>query len=179
MTTHHRQGTALAAAGICAALALGACGASGGSGDDAAASGGRPSRQDFRKAATEFAQCMRKNGVDMPDPKPGSGGIAIGGPGSGVDPGAPVFQGAQKKCGKILRSIRPPTLSKERRAEFRKSALKFAKCMRGEGIDFPDPTFGGGGAQFRIRGGRGDPNDPATSAAQKKCGRLLPRRPGG
>ena len=41
---------------------------------------------------------MREHGVDMPDPKPGDGGIPIGGQGTGIDPEDPTFQKAQKAC---------------------------------------------------------------------------------
>ena len=52
-------------------------------------------------------------------------------------------------------------------------ALKFAACMRANGVpNFPDPTTGGG---IQIRPGSGlNPQSPAFQAAQKKCGKLLP-----
>jgi hypothetical protein len=52
----------------------------------------------------QFAQCMRAHGVNIPDPSSGSGGIAIGGPGSGQDinPNSATFQNAQKACQKYL-----------------------------------------------------------------------------
>jgi hypothetical protein len=58
--------------------------------------------------------------------------------------------------------------------------LSFVKCMRGEGIDLPDPDFSGGGPG-RGRGQGGgflvnsgiDPRDPKFQAAQQKCRPLL------
>ena len=54
-----------------------------------------------KDAMLGFAQCMRDNGIDMPDPEFGSGGGAmmmIGGPDSDVDPGSPEFQAAMETC---------------------------------------------------------------------------------
>ena len=56
----------------------------------------------------EFAQCMRDNGVDFPDPDvSGNGGrITIGGPG-GIDPSSKEFQAAQDACQSILGEFGP------------------------------------------------------------------------
>ena len=52
-------------------------------------------------------------------------------------------------------------------------ALKFAGCMRANGVpNFPDPSTGGG---IEISPGSGlNPQSPAFQAAQRKCGKLLP-----
>ena len=67
--------------------------------------GGRPpsaaQQQEMLAQAVKFSRCMRAHGVDMPDPKPASGGgIMLGGPGSKntFDPRSPRFQAAQKAC---------------------------------------------------------------------------------
>lgn len=52
------------------------------------------------------------------------------------------------------------------------AALKFARCMREQGIDFPDPVVTEGGLT-RIEGPRGDPNDPAIRRAEEKCRPIL------
>jgi len=56
----------------------------------------------------EFAQCMRDNGVDFPDPDVSGGGgrIQIGGPG-GIDPSSDEFQAAQEACQDILGEFGP------------------------------------------------------------------------
>ena len=51
-------------------------------------------------------------------------------------------------------------------------ALKFARCMRGEGIDFPDPQQGGNGL-VKIAGPRQSPDNPRNRAAAEKCGKHL------
>ena len=58
--------------------------------------------------ALKFAQCMRAHGVDVPDPKPGTGGFVIQGNASGngngpnINPDDPKFQAAQKACQGLL-----------------------------------------------------------------------------
>lgn len=131
---------------------------------------------------------MRANGVDVPDPQVGpNGGIRIGTPeGSGsssserIDPENPKFQAAQEKCGKHLRSgLRE--LSPEKRAEMRDAAVKYAECMRGEGIDMPDPQADGG-MVFRYRRGEAggvNPESPKFKAAHEACEQHLAKvRPG-
>jgi hypothetical protein len=58
-------------------------------------------------------------------------------------------------------------------------ALKFARCMRGEGIPVQDPQAKANGAiAIRVGGGPGrgpklDPRDPRMKAAERKCGRYM------
>jgi hypothetical protein len=158
-----------------AALSIAACG------DDAetpTAAGATSSEDDkVREAQVKFAECMRENGVDIPDPKPGEGlGIKVG-PDSGIDPAD--FEEASKACEQYREDIRPE-MSEEEQAEFKERALEHARCMRENGIEnFPDPTFSAdGGAQIQLgrRGERGgiDPEDPEFQAAQETCGDLRP-----
>jgi hypothetical protein len=64
----------------------------------------------------------------------------------------------------------------DRRTEGREAALAFAKCMRDQGIDMPDPQFDeNGGAQIRIGRGSGiDINDPKFRKAQEACRDKMP-----
>lgn len=57
-------------------------------------------QQQMKKRALAFAACMRSHGVpNYPDPKFfGSGGVAQGSGGNGMDPNSPLFQAAQKTC---------------------------------------------------------------------------------
>ncbi len=52
-------------------------------------------------------------------------------------------------------------------------ALKFARCMRGEGIDFPDPKKGANGLVKIGGGARQNPNDPRNRAAADTCAKHL------
>jgi len=158
-----------------AALGIAACGedtetpaASAASDDDKA-----------REAQVKFAECMRENGVDMPDPKSDGRSLFRVGGDSGVSP--EEFEEASKACEQYREDIRP-NLSEEEQAEFKERALEHARCMREHGIDFPDPTFSAdGGAEVRIGGPGGsgpriDPEDPEFQAAEKECGGGLMRR---
>jgi hypothetical protein len=51
-------------------------------------------------------------------------------------------------------------------------ALKFSQCMRDHGIDMPDPERVGTGG-IKISGGKMNPNDPKTKAAQKACQKYM------
>ena len=162
--------TALLAAG---ALAVASCG-----GDDPAASAADRERES-REAGLEFAQCMRENGVDMPDPSSTGGRQAFRiGPGEETTP--EEFEAAGEACAKYRERMKPPELSEEQQQEFKEAALANARCMREHGIeDFPDPTFGeNGGAQIRIGKGSGiDPEDPEFQEAQEACEELMPEGP--
>jgi hypothetical protein len=131
---------------------------------------------DPQEILLSYTKCMRKEGIDLPDPD------FSGGPrggfrvtlGAAADRDDPKFQAAQKKCEPILRSLRQQ-FDPERQEQFQEAALKFAKCMREHGIDMPDPDFSGG--QPGGRGGSGGPfggagvdrDDPKFQAAEKAC----------
>jgi hypothetical protein len=85
--------------------------------------------------AVKFAECVRKNGVsDFPDPN-SSGEFVYG-----VSVSPAVFTKAVEAC----KSLQPPgTLSVKRGPEQQKAGLKFAQCMRDNGVkDFLDPVKG-------------------------------------
>jgi hypothetical protein len=64
-------------------------------------------RERMRESGLELARCMRKNGVDMPDPTADGGGFfRIGA--DGIDPQSETFKKAQKACGDIMRGLRGP-----------------------------------------------------------------------
>jgi hypothetical protein len=149
-----------------ASLLLAACGGGGG-----AATAGS-SRAELREAALKYAQCMRKHGVDMPDPQFNGRGMSIqmGGPDTKRMPKA-TMDAAQRACQKIMEKVKPRSMSKEDQTKAREAALKMARCMRARGFDFPDPQFGTGGEiRQKIGFGRGnDPEDPRFQAAMTAC----------
>jgi hypothetical protein len=53
--------------------------------------------------------------------------------------------------------------------EFQDSALKFAQCMRKEGIDMKDPDFSQGASGGANPFGNLDRDDPKTAAALQIC----------
>jgi hypothetical protein len=158
----------LAVAAALAAAGLPACGGSG----EGAASGDGLSSAEARDARVDFAECMREHGVDMPDPRPGAApGFGFGGGGAALrdDPEA---REAFETCGRQLEGLRAQ-IPDEQREELREAALDFARCMRDEGIDFPDPTRAGAIARMDL-----DRDDPATRSAMEKCQGELPDLPG-
>jgi hypothetical protein len=93
-----------------------------------------------REQAMKFAQCMRDNGVSQfPDPD-ASGALTIDAVvnGSSIDPNSATFQQALSAC----RDLEPAGfMGPTRSAEQQQAALKFAQCMRNNGVkDFPDPA---------------------------------------
>jgi hypothetical protein len=144
---------------------------SNGSGDGQAADSG-----DFRTQLLAYAKCMRDNGVDYPDPQfDANGSPQFNGSRTQFDAqrNDPVFQKAETAC----QDKRPQfgagfQLDPEQQAATKENLLKYAKCMRDKGIDYPDPTFGSDGRpQFGANGPGGDinRNDPAFEAARSAC----------
>lgn len=175
---------------LLAAVASG-CGSSGSSDEGvasldnaaAAAEAETPDAQasgDPEEAALEWARCMRKEGIDVPDPQVQDGRVVIR-PGAGGGGGAlrqanrEKFQAATEKCGTPFGSSGPPQLSEEDRQQLQESLLGFAKCMREHGVDMADPDFSGGGGLFRMGGpGSGiDPESPAFQKARQACESIL------
>ena len=149
---------------VLAGVALVACGGGEGSTGGSAGTDGR----DSEKALLEFARCMRDHGVDMPDPSTEGGDRVFIGGGPAVDEA--TFEEAGKACRHLLEGTAreaPPALDPAVQDAF----LEYARCMRGHGIDHPDPDEGG----LRIRIGQGglDPQSPEFKAADKACRYLL------
>lgn len=157
---------ALLAAGLLGG-GLAACGGAGAAaGDDAAAE-----RPDDEKELA-FARCMREAGIDIPDP--GSGPVRVRIP-RNVSPAKlrATTQACREKTGGG-----PRELTDEERTEMRDAALKFARCMRANGIDMPDPQVGGGpggGAGMLLRRGA-EADTPAFRKAMEACEDELPLR---
>jgi hypothetical protein len=155
-------------AALAATALIAACGGSGSSG------GGSGGADDSKELA--FAACLRKAGIDAPDPKRGPNGELsqrIGIP-KGISPQR--MQQIQKDCQRKS-GFKPKAPSKAEQARFRDAALKFARCMRAHGIDIPDPQAGGGGIMIQkgpgAQGGP-DPRSPAFKRAELACRSLLP-----
>jgi hypothetical protein len=93
-----------------------------------------------RQQAVKFSKCMRDNGVSaFPDPD-ASGQLTIDAiaNGSSVDPNSAAFKQAITAC----RDLEPSGFMGHKRSpEQQKVALKFAQCIRDNGVKgFPDPT---------------------------------------
>jgi hypothetical protein len=93
-----------------------------------------------RDQAVKFAECMRKNGVkQFPDPD-ASGQLTIDAiaNGSSLDTNSAAFKQAISAC----KDLEPPGFTGDKRSpEQQQAALKFAQCIRDNGVkDFPDPA---------------------------------------
>lgn len=143
----------------------------------AASDGGAGGASSFEDALVDYSRCMRDHGVDMPDPTFEDGGTGgkvgiVSGPvgASSFDGASDELGPAQEACGPILDRAHQdmPRPSAEEAARMRDQALAFARCMREQGVDMPDPTFGADGSiAIQVAGtppaGRDD--DPAEGGA--------------
>jgi hypothetical protein len=133
-------------------------------------SSGSNKKATTRGKALKFAECMRENGVrEFPDPD-ASGGLTIDGVvnGSSINPNTPAWKEAIRAC----KDLQPSGFTGHRRsAEQQERALKFAQCMRDNGIkDFPDPTPDGPLIDTsKMPGAPGARSIPGFQAAQEKC----------
>jgi hypothetical protein len=133
--------------------------------------GGNRSGTDAQKAVN-FAECMRNNGVsNFPDPK-ASGKLTIDAVanGSSLDPSTPAFKQAISAC----KDLEPAGfMGSKRSPQQQEAALKFAQCMRNNGVpDFPDPTPNGpliDTTRIPSAAGRGARSIPGFQAAAHKC----------
>ena len=148
----------------------------------------KASDKDPEEAYLDFAKCMREHGIDMPDPQTVSGGdvtfkaapmaaTRIG----GSDGEFEEFQKANEECRPLLGDAGPAQLSPEQQQEMQDSMIAFARCMRENGVDMPDPEFSGGGGAFTVAvgtpgSGKGgiDPMGEEFQAAQEKCSEHMP-----
>ena len=96
----------------------------------------------FEEGVLEFAQCMREQGINFPDPtfdidgNPQFDNLEI--------ENEEEFENAFENCEDILRNALPEQfdLDPEVEAALVDASLEFSQCMRDQGIDFPDPKPG-------------------------------------
>ncbi|WP_086820710.1 hypothetical protein [Allokutzneria sp. NRRL B-24872] len=145
----------------------------GGDKDKAAAQNDADVPKDPKERMLKFAKCMRDNGVDMPDPEFGEGGSSVTLGRGEIDP--EKFKKADKACEKYsgAKDFNPND------PKFKEEQLKWAKCMREQGIDVPDPGADGTAAAIPLDGDK-----EKMEAAFKKCsgdgkGGMIAVRPGG
>ena len=96
----------------------------------------------FEEGVLDFAQCMREEGINFPDPtfdidgNPQFDNLEI--------ENEEEFESAFENCEDILRNALPEQfdLDPEVEAALVDASLEFSQCMREQGIDFPDPKPG-------------------------------------
>ena len=122
-----------------------------------------------REKAVKFAECIRAHGVsDFPDPD------AKNQFQYGVSVSPAVWNKAVSAC----KDLQPPgTLSGKRTPKQQSDALKFAQCMRDNGVkDFPDPANGDplvDTTKIPSLGDRSPRTDPVFAPAMDKCRAVL------
>ena len=126
-----------------------------------------------RQQSVKFAECMRANGVrEFPDPD-ASGTLTIDGiaNGSSLDTSSAAFKQAIAAC----KDLQPPGfIGHKRTAQEQENALKFAQCIRDNGVkDFPDPTPDGPLVDTnRIPSAATEGGMSILNAAMHKCGAI-------
>ena len=96
----------------------------------------------FEDGLLDFAQCMREEGINFPDPtfdidgNPQFDNLEI--------ENEEEFESAFENCEDILRNALPEQfdLDPEVEAALVDASLEFSQCMRDQGIDCPDPKPG-------------------------------------
>jgi hypothetical protein len=133
------------------------------SGDDSSEQAEGDDQADAEQELLDWVECMRDEGIDLPDPtRDSDGNLVLEGPGirlgggdsegstSSDDPGdsgdepsvdPEEMDAAMEACGEPP-ALGPNDISEADRQALEENALEFAECMRDEGIeDFPDPDF--------------------------------------
>jgi len=116
---------------------------------------------DTQEAMLAYAECMRENGVDMQDPTFDDGNLTGGGlgPDSGIDPRSTEFQTAQESCGGLIEGIdlRGGPGGQLDRDAIQLAMTDFTECLRDQGLEVDDITFGpqGDGGPGGDTGGNG------------------------
>jgi hypothetical protein len=148
-------------------LAVIVAGCSSTSGDTAGSGGNDTSAHE---KAVKFAECMRANGVDaFPDPGAlGDFAIDTIANRSRLDTTTAAFKQALSAC----KDLEPPGFTGHKRSpEQQQAALRFAQCIRDNGVkDFPDPDPDGPMIDTnRIPSSERDGGMSILHAAMQKC----------
>jgi hypothetical protein len=170
-----RKRRPLAALGLIAMVALiSACGSTApagtGSGSSGSSGGGGDPTATAHDKGVKFAECMRSNGVSkFPDPG-ASGKLTIDAiaNGSSLDTSTPAFTHAISAC----KALEPAGFTGSKRSsQQQQAALKFAQCIRANGVkDFPDPIPNGPLVDTNRIPSAAEPGGmSALHAAMQKC----------
>jgi hypothetical protein len=123
--------------------------------------------------AVKFAECIRAHGVrDFPDPNEKNQ----------FDYGVSVTPTVWKRATTACKALQPPgTLSGKRTPKQQSAALRFAQCVRDNGVkDFPDPVNGEPLIDtYKIPSSNKPGGMAILNAATRKCGSVLKEAAGG
>jgi hypothetical protein len=167
---------------VLASLLLAACGSSS-SGTTATTSAssstattgapGSPNARSGRFAAVR--ECLQKAGITLPKRAPGqAGGGFLPGGGPQLPKGVTraQYEAAIKKCGGFgFKGGRFAGAARFSSPQFKAALVKFASCMRENGVNLPTPNSSGKGPIFNTKGL--SVTSPQFKTAQKKCASTL------
>jgi hypothetical protein len=157
----------------CGSNAPSETGTAGSSGTASNSGTGGSKKVTTRDKAVKFAECIRAHGVsDFPDPNEKNQfeyGVSVSGP---------VWNKATTAC----KDLQPPgTLSGKRTPKQQSASLRFAQCIRDNGVkDFPDPVNGEPLVNtYKIPSSNKPGGMAILNAAMHKCGSVLKEAAGG
>jgi hypothetical protein len=139
---------------------------------------GTTTRPGAGRVGTRFAalrECLQKNGITLPQRKPG-GGRPAGGAGfigGGTGPTLPKgvtraqYEAALKKCGGSARFGGGGGARFANNPQFKAAVAKYAECLRQNGVNVPAPNTSGKGPVFDTKGI--DTTSPQFKTATTKC----------
>jgi hypothetical protein len=126
-----------------------------------------------RDKAVKFAECIRAHGVsDFPDPNAKNQ----------FEYGVSVSPAVWKRATTACKDLQPPgTLSGKRTPKQQTAALRFAQCIRDNGVrDFPDPVNGEPLVDtYKIPSSNKPGGMTILNAAMRKCRNVLGLAAGG
>lgn len=152
-------------------------------GESASGDGGGSdaSPEETQDAMIDYAECMRENGIDMPDPQvDGDGRVTMealpaeGGGGEGPPDEDSDFEAADEECKHLIEDVvgERQEPSPEEEAEMQDKFTEMAECMRDRGHDMPDPEVDGGGviiSRDEEDGGEPPEEDPEFESDMEEC----------
>lgn len=118
-----------------------ACSGDGGDGSGTRSGGSASTKKTEEDQALEHRKCLREQGLKIPEPKPGEAGAGITLDGGGM---------SQKEMEKAFKACQDKAVGggpKELTQAEKDKMVAFARCMRKNGFDMPDPKFEGGAMQ--------------------------------
>jgi hypothetical protein len=161
----------LAALALIALISAG-CGSNAASETRSAGTGGSK-KLTARDKAVKFAECIRAHGVsDFPDPNAKNE----------FEYGVSVTPAVWKQATTACKDLQPPgTLSSKRTPKEQSASLRFAQCIRENGVkDFPDPVNGEPLVNtYKVPSSNRPGGMTTLNAAMRKCGGVLKEAVGG
>ena len=156
-------------------LLAAACGSSGSpgvasvSGGSGKASSTPSATANQEQQALQFTRCMRQQGINMGDPTVDAKGNVRLQPPAGAVPGQAELEKARNACRRYLQGLQQG-FSMQDQTQAQDALLKYARCMRKNGYDMPDPNFSAqGSSSGGPFGGAIDQNDPDFKKANAVC----------